>query len=348
MRRIDAIDLRTRAVGPSRGDLCVSRTSRRIVKFVRVGVYLGLVGFVTSWWLLRAADAHIEASVSQFGDDLVRQLDPGLLSSPQPVVVNGQTMYLSSLEVAQPLATTLGHLQDRCKKWVSPALSGVGRLPATVAGLALAPELRDPVDWAVNRQDAPDETSGQVACIAPPQEDAALIDVLARIARFAETGDLAEVGNARYFLARRVSESRTHVLAIWTEGSFDLLGMFPAEGDAPGTDSDLAPRPPAARRIFSGVVPNRPYAARVYTSRASRREVLAHYDATLSAKGWDEQPMAAGDELRVLTRAFSRDGKLVFVILDGTDEAETPVTLVEMNGEGFAASRVEPSQGASE
>jgi hypothetical protein len=347
MKLVQQIDPKTRPIPLGYNVSRAGRIRRRFVEYVRVGAYLSVVGFVTSLWLLRAADAHLAESVRQFGDDLVQQLDLGVLSSPQPIVVNGQTMYLSSLEVEQPVAATLGHLRDRCKKWVSPALSGVGQLPATLAGRELAPELRNPVDWAVDRQDAPDGTTGQVACIAPPQEDAELVEVLGRIARFAETGDLAEVGNARYFLARRVTESRTHVLAIWTEGSFDLLGMFPGEGDAPGTDSALVPRPPAARRVFSAVVPSRPYAARVYASRASRQEVLEHYDATLSAKGWQEQPMAEGDELRVLTRAFSRDGKLVFVILDGTDDEETPVTLVEMSGEGFAASRVVPSQGSS-
>ncbi len=327
--------------------LGASATRGRVFRLVRVATYLSFVGFASSLWLLRAADAHIEESMRRFGDDVVRQLDTGYLSSPQPIVVNGQTMFLSSLDVHQPLATTLRHLQDQCKKWVAPALSGVGKLPATVAGLEVAPQLRDPVAWAVSREDAPDEATGQVACIAPSEQHTEVTEVLGRIARFAETGDLGEVGSARYFLARRVTEGRTHVLSIWTEGSFDMLGMFPAEGDAPGSDSDLAPRPPTARRVFSAVVPGRPYAARVYASRASRQQVLEHYDATLSAQGWQEQPMAEGDELRVLTRAFSRGGKLVFVILDGSDAQETPVTLVELAGDGFVASQVGQSQGTS-
>ncbi|HTV21986.1 MAG TPA: hypothetical protein VMG12_25025, partial [Polyangiaceae bacterium] len=163
-----------------------------------------------------------------------------------------------------------------------------------------------------------------------------------RALRFVETGDLSEVGDARYFLARKVNEQRTQVLSVWTEGHFDLLGMFPAEGDAPGSDSPVVPRPPTARRTFSAIVPERPYTVRTYESRESREAVLQHYDNLMPAAGWVEQPTSEGDELRVLTRAFSRGDTVALVILDAVEDGELPVTLVEVGGEGFVHARVQP------
>ena len=73
---------------------------------------------------------------------------------------------------------------------------------------------------------------------------------------------------------------------------------------------------------------------RVYESQASREVILAHYDRVMAADGWVERPTSDGDELRVLTRAFSRDERVVFVVLDAARDGETPVTLVEIGGQG--------------
>jgi hypothetical protein len=79
----------------------------------------------------------------------------------------------------------------------------------------------------------------------------------------------------------------------------------------------------------------------VYESRESREVILARYDELMPSTGWVERPTSEGDELRVLTRAFSRGDTLVFVVLDAARDGETPVTLVELGGQGFAHATVE-------
>jgi hypothetical protein len=69
--------------------------------------------------------------------------------------------------------------------------------------------------------------------------------------------------------------------------------------------------------------------------------ILAHYDEVMTRAGWVDRPTSDGDDLRVLVRAFSREDTVAFVILDAEREGETPVTLLEVGGQGFVHAAVE-------
>lgn len=316
---------------------------RRLAGLIRVSTYLTVVGGLSSLWLARAASAGVEEAVQHFGESVLRQLGPEIIGQTQHILVNGQSVFFSSQVTGRPFASTLDDLTRHCESLDNPALSAVADLPASAKARAqeLLAELGNPRRLGIDRQETEDHTMGQVACIAHPQDKATLEQVLDRAFRFLDSGDLSEIGDARYFLARKVTDASTHVIAIWTEGRFDIAGMFPAEGDAPGSDSAVLPRPPAARRTFSAILPDRPYAVRVYESRQSREVILNHYDEVMTQSGWVERPTSDGDELRVLTRAFSRQDTVVFVILDAEREGETPVTLVEVGGNGSVHATVE-------
>jgi hypothetical protein len=314
---------------------------RQFAGLIRVSTYLTVVGAVCAFCLARAASARIDEAVQQFGQGLLQKLGPHIIGQTQQLLVNGQRVLFSSQVSERPLAATLDELQRHCDSVASPALAAISTLPGAAQRKDLLAGLEDPRRLTTDRYDTLDHAMGQVACIAHPQAGADLERALERALRFLETGDLSEVGDARYFLARKVTEQRTQVLSIWTEGRFDLLGMFPAEGDAPGSDSPVVPRPPMARRTFSALVPDRPYTVRVYESRETREAILNHYDRLMPAEGWVERPTSDGDELRVLTRAFSRGDTVAFVILDAAREGDTPVTLVEVGGEGFVHAAVE-------
>jgi len=191
----------------------------------------------------------------------------------------------------------------------------------------------DPRRPSINRTETRDHID-QTACITHPQDGANLEQIMDRVLRFIDTGDLSEIGDARYFVARQLEGNRTQILSIWTEGRFDIVGMFPSEADAPGADSIDLPRPPSARRTFVAALPQPPYTVRIYESRESRETILARYDELMTAAGWVDRTTSDGDELRVLTRAFSRDDHVVFALLDATRDGETPVTLVEVGSQG--------------
>jgi hypothetical protein len=312
-----------------------AQLKRQLAGLIRVSTYLTLVGALCAFCLARAASARIDEAVQQFGQGLLQKLGPQIIGETQQLLVNGQRMLFSSQVSERPLATTLDELQRHCESVASPALAAISNLPSAAQKDLLA-GLEDPRRLTTDRYDTLDHAMGQIACIAHPQDGADLEQTFERALAFLESGDLSELGDARYFMARKVTEQRTQVLSIWTEGHFDLLGMFPAEGDAPGSDSPVVPRPPTARRTFSALVPDRPYTVRIYESRETPEAILKHYDQLMPAEGWVEQPTSDGDELRVLTRAFSRGDTVAFVILDAAREGETPVTLIEVGGEGFA------------
>lgn len=317
------------------------RLKQQLMGLIRVSTYLTLVAGVSSFWIARAASAGIDEAVQRFGESLLRQIGPEIVGEAQHILVNGQSVFMASNVTERPLASVLDELTRHCESVASPALSALSALPPSAAAESALAELGDPRRLGIERFDTEDRALGQVACIAHHQDGANLEQALDKILRFLESGDLSEVGAARYFLARRITDHRSQVIAIWTEGRFDIAGMFLTEGDAPGSDSAVLPRPPRARRAFSAVVPGRPYAVRMYESREAREAILAHYDQSMTSAGWVERPTSEGDELRVLVRAFSRGDTLVFVILDAARAGETPVTLLELGGEGFVHATVE-------
>jgi hypothetical protein len=104
---------------------------------------------------------------------------------------------------------------------------------------------------------------------------------------FARTRDLETVGHVAMLYARQTKENRVHVLLIETQPPFHLLDMFPARGDAPGSDSPHVPRPSQARRILSGVaVGGAPYAVRLYETSSSMTASLQEMQGGMIARGY--------------------------------------------------------------
>jgi hypothetical protein len=315
------------------------KLKRGLAGWIRVSTYLTVLAAASSFGLARAASARVDEAVQRFGESLVRQLGPELVGQPQALLVNGQHVMFSSQVIDRPIADTLDVLSRHCESVASPALSAVTALPASARDAILA-GVESPGRLTIERRETDDHALGQIACIAHPEDGASLERVLERVIAFVDSGDLSAIGDARYFLARKLEPERTQVISIWTEGRFDLGGMFPSEGDAPGSDSLTVPRPLQARRTFSALIPERPYAVRMYESRQSQEAILQHYDERMTAEGWLERPTSEGDELRELTRAFSRRDTVAFVILDVTQQGLTPVTLLEVGGQGFVQAAV--------
>jgi hypothetical protein len=107
--------------------------------------------------------------------------------------------------------------------------------------------------------------------------------------------------------------------------------MFPDEGDAAGSDSTLAPRPPNARRTFTATAAGQASGMRIYESREGLAALDAFYAAEMQRRGFRVPEGAKLDG----TSAFNHpDGQQVFVSTARIDD-KSYVTLTE-SGSGVS------------
>jgi hypothetical protein len=113
--------------------------------------------------------------------------------------------------------------------------------------------------------------------------------------------------------------------------------MFPATGDAPGTDSSIVPRPAGSRRTLSASVDGYPASVRIYESLAERGTLERMYDETLRAKGFVkvEQTDPRGGA------AYLREDNAEIIMSFTKSEQRTTVTIVEASASKAQGVRVE-------
>lgn len=308
----------------------------------RVAAFLGVANLTLTAFSLPQARANAEEAVKRSGLALLQQLGPTLVGPPQVVSINGQRMSLASKMTPLEVPEVLGRFERYCHGDSGGIAQELEAIPEVRARLQTLPQgLRDPATWFTTRQDGKDGNSGQITCVARKDAGGGLQGVLDRSLAFIDTGDVAELGDARYFVARRDRESgHTHVLAMWTEGSFNILKMFAGEGDAPGSDSREVPRPPASRRVLTAEIEGHPYALRMYDTNETHAQVLSFYQRELKSKGYahTELPVNHDSDLNLNDHvgAFAKDGVAVIVVTNQTPADQTGVSLVEMGGAGFA------------
>jgi len=302
---------------------------------VRVVAFLGVVNLCVMVASLPSARAAAESAARRAGEQLLAQLGPSIIGDAQGVVVNGQRVFVASKTTRLPPGEVLSAFERLCRDGASEWREEVNRLPGATK---LPEQLREVSNATTFRLDPDGASPGQVACIVPRGEMRGVRGLMKRLSAFIETGDLSKIGDGRLAVVRRDEKSGwTHVVALWSEGSFSLLRMFPEQGDAPGRDSPYAPRPRDAVRVLSAEIDGRPYAMRVYDTARPRSEVLATYSREMAAAGWAAQPLASTPAFEVndSVRAFQKDGTAVLVAVNRTPAEKTGVTLLEMGSPGF-------------
>ena len=321
--------------------------SRRVRGALRVATFLAAANLTATALLLPKAGAAAEEAVKQSGLELLKQIGPTLVGPPEVALINGQRMSLSSKLTPLSVAQVIERLGQHCREHSAGLADEIAALPKGESALQQLPEgLRDPSRWLSSETIAKDGQVGQIACIARKGSGGGLQGLVDRVLAFTESGDLAEIGDARYVVARRDEESgQTHVLAMWTEGKFNIPEMFADTGDAPGADSPDVPRPPDARRVLSAQMAHRSYAIRMYDTTRSHAEVLAYYEAQLGPRGFRNHPFphaSAELDLNDHVRAFSKDGVAVIVVTSQTPAEQTGVSIIEMGSMGFSKASATP------
>jgi hypothetical protein len=223
---------------------------------------------------------------------------------PQRLLINGAPLFIRSGATADAPSRVIASYAARCRQ--HPLMI---RLPGM---LKLGGE---------------DEAF--LACLEPDQAIASLAETLERFARALEAGDLAPLGELRFVWAARTAQGARYV-AVWTEGGLPWADMFPAAGDAPGSDVQGLPRPRGARRTLSIGRDQGAAALAVYAHGAPLERMLASYATTLRDAGFEVARMPAEDATSaVLHLRKAASSALAFVHEDGA--RASLVTLVALD-----------------
>ena len=284
-----------------------------------------------------AAARSVYADVREIGLGVGHQLAKleDLTGEGYLIRLNGAELHRASAHTSRSTHEVLDRYEAYCRQ--SPG--ALGRAVQDIPG-ALKDRLDMPKDPALRASVVRDEASGRgmVVCFVDDPEGPAqpLAD---RLRALAETGDLSKLGRFRYVFAEPSASSGggTHVVTFWSDGELNLMKMFPASGDAPGSDSSVAPRPAGSRRTLSASVDGYPAAVRIYESQASRATIERMYDETLRAKGFtkvDAQHTHAG-------AGYLRDDNAEIIVSFVESEHRTTVTVVEASASPTQGVRVE-------
>jgi hypothetical protein len=131
-----------------------------------------------------------------------------------------------------------------------------------------------------------------VACIDTQGVPWLSSEMLERVKKFRETGDLHEIGLFRYALVKKTSYG-AHFLTMWSGQSTPLLKMFPKQGDAPGADHAFVPRVNGGRRVLSSTANAYQMVAYEYPNRALS-DVISDHETAFKAANFAHHELSSG------------------------------------------------------
>jgi hypothetical protein len=317
------------------------RFRRHLGPCLRVGAYLGVLSLgLSCLWVARVA-AEVEDVSLALGARLALELGD-VVGEPQALTVNGQQVWIASKTTPLSVKEVLDRFDAHCveaSRALSTALDALEEQPPA------APELRTlAYDRLLIRRGELEGAGGQLVCLAATERLEGFEDLGRRLNTLLTTGALGALGELRYVRAQPRSEGGSHVVTVWSAGSFNLFEALPGDADVPGGDAERAPRPPDAVRTLSARVPGRGYAVYSYISRLSSAELSRFYHTEMPRLGW--QPLAAEElvpetqEVAKEARAFLLGEAITYVVVNDTREAEgarASVTLVQAGALGAAS-----------
>ncbi|MEZ4260518.1 MAG: hypothetical protein R3B36_15695 [Polyangiaceae bacterium] len=237
-----------------------------------------------------------------------------LTSGAYLVRVNGAKVHWASARTPLSVENVLDRFESYCRESPSALGHALSDVPAALEG-RIPIDKADPARAGVIR----DATGarGMVACfVGEPGDRGDLPALSRRLDAFGRTGDLSQLGRFRYAFAERRTRD-TRVVTVWTDGALDVARMFPASGDAPGTDPMFLPRPIRSRRTLSASLDGFPAGVWLYESEARGEELRADAERALGTSGFvPAAPWTSG------ARAFVRaDGAEVLVSIRPTGDS---------------------------
>jgi hypothetical protein len=295
--------------------------------------YAMVVSFAFTAVSVRSVYGDVEKSALAVGREMLKLKD--VLGPPQPIVLNGTTMFVGGRHVAQSVHEVLDRFERYCGDNAGGFEEEFAKVPS--AQLDKLPEWQRSARHIGTLRSEVDDEEGFLSCIVAPEGSRGFHGLVSRAEAFASTGDLGKIGKLRYVFAHKNPKAGgADLVTLWHEGSFDVMKMLFSSGDVPGHDTVSLPRPTGSIRVLSAEVPGTGYGLRAFETKQPATEVLASYDTTLPALGWNPQPTPGGPEGELMaesSRAFIRNGAVVFVSAI-SEKGGTFVELAEMGTRG--------------
>jgi hypothetical protein len=276
--------------------------------------------------LALASARSVYADATELGLGLGHQLAKleDLTSGAYVIHVNGAELHRASAYTSQNAGVVLDRYETYCRERPGAIGRAMSDIPAALQGRIKFPE-GSAMRIGVMRSEA--DGRGMLVCFVD-EASVPEVPLVSRMRAFAETSDLSKFGHFRYVFVEpsRADPERLRVITFWSDGELNVNSMFPSNGDAPGTDSRIAPRPAESRRTLSASVDGYPAAVRIYESRESRDALVQAYDESLRANGFTK--VAPRDAARGEV-AYVREDNAEIVVSIVETKRGTSVTLVE-------------------
>lgn len=301
---------------------------------LRLHAYVACVGGAVMYVSFVRAYDRAERSLGELGFDMLAGLD-ALERGVEQVELNGQSFTFAATALPQLPNAVISEFEEHCER-------GSGALASDLRELVSAARVQGkrlpdggPARWLTRSERAVGRDSAHSSCFL--RDDAASGSFWESLAEFAESGRLSALGKFRYVRAdRKEGDDVTRVLAIGSDGEFDLDALVPDHGDARGADPRLAPRPADAARSFSARIVRSGQGAYVYTSHRPPADVLKQYEVELPKRGMRNIELPAMADSPTSARAFAFGDSAVIVSATPGLEGETQIAIFEL-GRGAAA-----------
>lgn len=290
----------------------------KLLRLFAFAVVLGVAGLVL---LLHRAHADVKRALRTLGQNMIvfyGEDEPA--RPPRTLYLNGVSIKFVAGSTPHAVDKVLDFYEARCQardgrfEELAELADAAVKIP-TASGKLLDSTIRDEGDG-----------KGFVACLDMGPDPVSVEELAARTQEFARTGDLGKIGRFRYIYAER-GVKRTRFVAVWSEGEMNVLGMFPATGDAPGADPRTLPRPPRGERKLTSWEEGFPQRLYVYETPTSPAELDHFYRATLPGGGWkllEKPPQASGLPEGSATLVAERGGKeMAVIVLAPGDDGKT-------------------------
>lgn len=316
---------------------------RYIPKLTRLAAFLAIASGLVLLATLNAARAHMHDGMQALARQLMPYAEQGVMESPRRVLINGEALYLAVGTTPDDVPAVLDYYEQRCRRagsglteHMTRAAQRTARLDALPANQLWARGQRGRRAESLETLRIGDDESGYVACFDTGGRPLSMEEITRRLQAMSATGNLAEFGDLRYAWVAK-SDTGTRIITVATDGRFNLLRMFPTEGDAPGSDIANLPRFPAMRRVLSAHEEGRDYALGLYATRAPREQVRGWYRRELPRLGWrplemprDRRFSPEVERHRNTLTAFERGNTTLVLVFDEAEGTTSMMTLAGM------------------
>jgi len=296
----------------------------RLLGGIKAAAYVAALSLATLAVSARAARGALgEVSLS-----LARQLNevPDLIGSTKLIELNGQPFRVSTAVVPLSADKVLDRFSEAC-----------GNHPGELARLAASYGLEQSKVPSPAKGRAPlvrqdGDGDGVLGCLL--ESSSAVKGSMSDVVReFGRSRDASVFGDFLVVYAKDQSGGKSHVVAVWTRGPFKVLDLFPAKGDAPGSDSALIGRPNGSRRLLSGSAEDAPYGIHIYESSEAPASLLEGFSRDIQGRGWHELPAQALGQ----SRAFQHSSGILALLTAGSNAGKTTIAVLEMGNGDFNA-----------